>query len=271
MSDSGRSQKKKPEHNVLVKGAIEVNPPHSLISKHDAQRKEDISKRKDERREDTLWETKKHRLEKWTLVAIIVYATITAVQAYLTNRSLTDQRNALHVQQRPWIAVGTKTATIDDVPVEEGKQPIFYTYIENFGNTPAWNETTIDNIDLRCPNVDFLHDHFFDNPPDMPRWTGAKVSANTVMPHDSAPPRTGGVGIPAFTAQDIANLSTGRCVLFYYGRSTFCDIFNHAHWRHFCSQYLPGTKNSMRVCSEYNDGDEDHPELPLQSCSKQSR
>lgn len=265
MSDS-KSNKKKPEHTVLVHGSVQAYPPPEIAQKHDAERKEDTIRHDAERIEDTKWGRRKFILELGTFVAVVIYASLTAWQACLTNDSLKDQRNALHVQQRPWIAVGSKTATKDDVAVEEGRMPEFYTQIENVGNTPAWNETTIDNIDLRCRDEGFLNDHFLDNPPDMPRYNGAKVSVNTLMPHDPSA-QTGGVSIGRpFTAQDIHDLSTGRCILFYYGHTTFCDIFNHAHWRHFCSQYVPGTKNNLRICSAYNDGDEDHPELKTETC-----
>ncbi|SRR5579871_4325640 len=242
-------------HQVTVDGKIETNFPLNLVKKYDA------ASDKQER-----WDQKKFLAEIVTIGFLFIYTTVAAWQACLTNRSLADQRDALHVLQRPWIGVGSKTATQDDVAVEEGKEPFFFTDIENFGNTPAWNETTIDNLVLRCPPGGIAHDTFLNNPPDMARWNGAKVSVNILMPHDPSS-HTGGVSIGRpFTAQDMQNLVSGRCVLYYYGHTTFCDVFNQAHWRHFCSQYMPGTKNLMRICSQYNDGDEDYPDQPAEPC-----
>jgi hypothetical protein len=252
--NSKRSQKESNKRHVYIEPGAKIDFVEDLRKKYETAQTDD--------------NTHKTQQLLWTKIAaglLLVTAGITWWQGCLTRESITNNTAQFQVSQRPWIEVGGKAEPIGGASVATGEQPAIYTTIENVGNTPAWEERTKDTLDLHCFPAG-TKDNFLDNPADIGQLDPSKVSAAVIMPHGHH--QTGGVTIGrAFTEADMNRIRDGNCVLYYYGRTNFCDIWDHQHWRTFCDQYVPETKSGFRICSKYNDGDENHSEEP-KTCSR---
>jgi len=121
-----------------------------LIAKHDAERHEDNTKHDAERTEDGISESKKVTREWLMFAAIVIYAGLTAVQAYLTRniaKSSQDQVNIAQTANRPYIGLNTTyTNYFEDkggsiirsgVPFNDTTGMQFSPEIKNFGPIPG--------------------------------------------------------------------------------------------------------------------------------------
>jgi hypothetical protein len=69
-----------------------------------------------------------------------------------------------------------------------------------------------------------------------------------------------------FSKQEFEDLDSGKCAFYIFGSLGYCDIFKHAHWRHYCWGWVPHTPDQFAACPVYNDGDDDYPEQKPIEC-----
>jgi hypothetical protein len=66
---------------------------------------------------------------------------------------------------------------------------------------------------------------------------------------------------------DMIELNARSCTLYTYGTVTYCDIYRHFHWQHYCAKWVGHSQ--FNACFGYEDGDQDYPEKPLRRCPKE--
>jgi hypothetical protein len=128
----GREQyKRHVEGSIAVRGELEIDVKPSLVQAH-----------KTERREDAAHNKKVFIVSIVTLVFVIIYALLTAWQAYSAHRSLDAIKEQFQFDQRPYIAL--LDLGIVDVNGNPTKftigEPIFVNIpYKNVGKSPAFN------------------------------------------------------------------------------------------------------------------------------------
>jgi hypothetical protein len=193
-------------------------------------------------------------IEVLALAGLIFYCKETWRTNNLTSVSIENAKHALQIQYRPWVNA-QKVFPVTDVGV--GTVPISVE-IANAGNSPALHTVTY----LEASPLFCLGDaKFTDHPP----YAGRRVRPSTAM----LLPNTGGIVDP-YTVTIEQNiwgaLQRGDCILYAYGTVTYCDVFGHFHWQHFCANWIRTTPRQFNSCYNYGDGDQDYPDAPLRSC-----
>jgi hypothetical protein len=143
--DSGH--KGKPEHKVLVSGSIQTHPPPEMEKKHDAQRKEDDTAHKAERKEDAGFERKKMWLEGLTLAAVIVYAGIALWQGCLTRETITNGTQQFNMSNRPWVGIVGDIIVTKPIEFHSDKVDAEISYaVKNGGHLPAFGTVNMNHL-----------------------------------------------------------------------------------------------------------------------------
>jgi hypothetical protein len=99
----GGKQNPKREHDVHVRGTIHTNLSPDEEKRHNAERREDTTAHHTEREEDRARETHKVWLERFTLLAVVIYAGITYWQGTMTRESIDNNSKQFQIDQRPYV------------------------------------------------------------------------------------------------------------------------------------------------------------------------
>jgi len=169
---------------------------------------------------------------------------------------LKAQIEVMKSEQLPWVGVR------EIIPMADVKANVDFSVgaiVENSGKSPAINEETWIYASRVLCGIPF------------PANPIPKHPANTPVVHIMLMP--GGIhqsgAVKLHINQEIMeNLSSGRCGLYVFGETTYCDIWNHAHYRHFCWQWQPGTQREFYACATFNDGDQDDPTAAPKVCRR---
>jgi len=135
--NSGQQDKR--ERTFNIHGTIEAQPPQSLIDQHIAERKEDRRR-----------ESNKLLIEGLTLLAVVVYAGLTAWQVCLTRNLVIISQKTFNAANRPYIGVNTFTTQyawesddgnfhVTSTPTTKSDRMDFIAEIKNFGPVPGTN------------------------------------------------------------------------------------------------------------------------------------
>ena len=127
--------------------------------------------------------------------------------------------------------------------------------VQNTGHSPATHVISRATLTREICGID----HLPDNPPQA---TSVLVPI-LLLPGASQP---SGPASLHLTEADFQSLKSGACGLYHYGTVTYCDIFNHYHYRNFCGRWQIGTPNKFGICDRHNDGDEDYPQKEEEVC-----
>lgn len=86
------------------------------------------------------------------------------------------------------------------------------------------------------------------------------VKNGTVFPTETFPVRKYGPNpVTPLERKVIQTIINKEATLYFFGRITYRDIFNHPHWTHFCFAITSGDVNEAHPCAIYNDSDADTP------------
>jgi hypothetical protein len=201
----------------------------------------------------------------WTAIGTVALALFAVGSFILLWKQLNDTREALEVDQRPWVTIAPdwpKEKISQDViaekvvlyPNERIQVPI---KLENTGKTPALRVLYTVNIEI----VDRDKAPQLENPPNP--W---KVIGDTLFPNapqtDFAyrlnPKKPGERVFNDLTLPENQALDKGDSYLAVYGEISYWDGFGVEHWTHFCApvafSHTTQTFN-WRSCTQYNSAD----------------
>ena len=265
--------KGKPEHKVLVSGSIQAYPPPEVEKKHNAERQEDAAAHEAERQIDLGRESHKVWLERFTLLAVIIYAGITFWQGRLTRESIDNNASQFQIDQRPYIwttEVGPK------MTIEAGQRMWANMQIANFGKSPALKTKVAGKIFIG-PTASQDADNWFDAvgnrpltdptdngivvPPGIPTFYPqvADSTKDAAKTKDAAyVPNGGFAGVyftilsdNALTQPDVDYiLHTGGSAIFVM-RMEYADGFGKSYWTIVClSRFDNG---AIPHCARHNE------------------
>jgi hypothetical protein len=132
---SGKQHAKR-EHDVHVRGTILTDLSPNEEKRHNAERKEDKTAHETERKEDRGSEGHKIWLERFTLLAVVIYAGITFWQGCLTRESIDNNSKQFQFDQRPYLGV-LDYANRKEIVMETGKKMSVNFPLANYGKSPA--------------------------------------------------------------------------------------------------------------------------------------
>lgn len=174
----------------------------------------------------------------------LIAATNEMATSYTTNlevnrEAIRDSTEATRRDQRAWVG------TTGGFKPQEAKPNIKQGWgarITNTGRTPARNLTAQTNARILPAGEPFI--------PIYPK--NAIHQGNSIL--------YPGVNItltaPAveFSQRDFDCARDGTCIFYVFGKFTYNDVFNKAHWGTFCLK-LEDNLFYMNACNTYNDGD----------------
>ena len=196
-------------------------------------------------------------VEVLALFGLVAYTHEARRTNNLTQQSLANAKVALSIQERAWMGFGgVKPLHSPNAAgrfIYEGVTVNAHTELKNYGQTPARKVQNRGNMKIFC-------EKFSNDPPydESAIEIGIK-SSSTFMPGREDWTALAALDHP-LTKDDISNLESKRCWLYFFAKSEYCDIFNIRHYRHLCAQWAPGTPFAFADCATYNDGDEDRPD-----------
>jgi hypothetical protein len=147
--------------------------------------------------------------------------------------------------QRAWLGVSDDTYSIAETGPETSSAIVL-----NTGKSPA--------IDILCRITgttklkgDDLRDSDIIYPPGL-----LTLEQGTIFPNQHFPLNAGGPSMEV-GAQKIwfENVQSGAWIQYFFGELRYKDVFGNDHWTHFCTQFVPATKNGT-PCPIYNDTDD---------------
>lgn len=227
--DTGRDQyKRHVDGDITVRGQIETHFPPEYAHRHDAERKQDAA-----------IHNKSFWVGLFTLIAVTIYAGLTAWQGWLTRLAIKNTQENFIQENAPviWVAPQTPTFKVDDLL----RWDVHYT---NYGHLTALNVHT-------CLTAAY-------GPKGFKIWEEFKFPpANCDRPIRSSgvsPPNhtdfTTIVGDKPLTAPQVStiNVTDGGAVAF--GIITYDDIAGHSYETGFCSYRL--ISGALMHCEKYN-------------------
>jgi hypothetical protein len=182
------------------------------------------------------------------IIAVIWYAAITHLQWQ-------DLRHNFEADQRAWVGF---------IELEEPNEPAVGNFragisAENRGKTPAVHAKI--RIGISEPYCLAL----LPSDPFQLVHTMPKTVETSLLPNHPQKSGIVGISISADDFRDLRDLEKKPgCRLLVFASVDYCDVFGHAHFRHFCS-YWQRSGKEFDICESYNDGDEDYPNKPA-SC-----
>jgi hypothetical protein len=124
--------------------------------------------------------------------------------------------------------------------------------ISNVGTTPAIHiRTTTGQNAAVCP------DRF--DPDKVALPPEERESNGWLLPNS---PATTAPSTIFINQAALDKLASHECGFYICGRIIYCDIFSISQYRHFCWKWKVGTPREFDAFENYNDGDEDYPDLP---------
>ena len=139
----GGKQKPKREHDVHVRGTIYTNLSPDEEKRRSAERKQDATAHETERKIDLGRESHKVWLERFTLLAVIIYAGITCWQGCLTRESITNNTKQFQIDQRPYV---WDNNVRPGVSIEPNQKMWANIVMINFGKSPALKTRIVGKI-----------------------------------------------------------------------------------------------------------------------------
>lgn len=137
-NDASGKQKSKREHDVHVRGTIHTNLSPDEEQRHNAERKQDAATHEAERKVDMGRESHKVWLERFTLLAVVVYAGITFWQGCLVRKQgkiIAQQFEIARSQQRAFVEI-TDDA-FERLKLEDIQTLVFTIENQNVGKSTA--------------------------------------------------------------------------------------------------------------------------------------
>lgn len=146
-NNPGGKQNPKREHDVHVRGTILTDFAPGEEKRHAAERREDTAAHNAERAVDLGRESHKVWLERFTLLAVLIYAGITFWQGCLTQQITELAQRTFDASQRPYVGVASVTPAFNfppemqkhplPLPVGEANGMKVTVEIKNFGPVPG--------------------------------------------------------------------------------------------------------------------------------------
>lgn len=177
--------------------------------------------------------------------------------AYVTYRQWVDLGENFQIDQRAWVGF---------INLEEPMEPAVGNFtigvtVENRGKTPATHATIRSGIAAPyCAPV------LPTDPLTLLKSPVQTVETSLIPNH----PQKGGAMALLLSDEVFRELKNKKeCRLLVFASVDYCDVFGHAHFRHFCGYWHRSGKD-FDVCESYNDGDEDYGKAPVACQAKPS-
>jgi hypothetical protein len=201
-----------------------------------------------------------------TALSSAVLAVFAFASFLLLWKQLNDAREALGVDQRPWVTIvpawpeekmanGTMA---QKVIIDTGQRLEVPIKISNTGKTPALRISYTVSIEI----VEQDKSPLLENPINPP-WS---VIGGTLFPnapetnfvYRRKPSKSGEMIFNDLTATEKESISSGDSYLAVYGEISYWDGFGIPHWTRFCAPVVFAKKSGLynyRPCTEYNNVD----------------
>ncbi len=194
-------------------------------------------------------EFRRFRVESFTLLAVIAYATITLFQWCATRDVVrtAQEANAVserqaRISQRAWVLPG-KT---DFEQFEVGKIIKIQVESVNTGRTPAVNSTINGGAETFLTNQARPPSHSFDK---------REPLGKTMIRTEGHPRLT--VDSITLTESILNEILSGKRIIRVHGKSWYDDVFGHSHWITFCREYEAFSKGFVTCDVEGEQMDND--------------
>lgn len=204
--------------NFQVRGAVEVGRSPSLTEEHTAERKEDATEEK-----------KRYRVELFTLIIVLIYAGLTAWEAYLSWSSRNDAREHFTKDQSPYIWI-KPTLPI----VRSNEKFVWNIDLLNYGKSPALNVRSciLGEWGTSAPS------HINDLPPNLDGTECVTaISPSLVIPPGGDMFTSAGAGM-IFTQKQAEIINSMDYGLVLHGISDYSDSSGNIYESAFCLSRL---------------------------------
>jgi hypothetical protein len=233
---SGGKQKPKREHDVHVRGTMHTDLAPDQEKRHNAERKEDAATHEAERQTDLGRESHKVWLERFTLVAVVVYAGIAGWQGCISKDLLLTTIRQFQADQRPYVVEdGMTMLKFNDgtpSPPVIGQPLDVHIAFKNAGKTPALN--------LIIHRHMFFGDHLETLRPEPP---DTKVSGEILSQGDHN--FVNALSLKDTFANETADFSRDEIVnwdgtepIVVFGRATYNDSAGNRYCTPYAVRYL---------------------------------
>ena len=197
----------------------------------------------DEFQKDSLYWT------KFSAYSSLLFATLTLLVSVLTIWILKNQLHTMRVDQRPWMVVGS------NIPPPVENQPLLVRLnVANTGKTAAkrvqqtfivriLKTTELPIFDYNVPNVRAFAGVVASNQP-------SPINVPVLASVDDA----GNPNPRRMTKADVDDFTSGKSYIFVFGKIEYYDVYDVAHWLHFCFWSARGGAPT-KTCTDYNDTD----------------
>jgi hypothetical protein len=241
------SQKENTSRHVYIEPGAQIDFVKSLREKYDADQKENVAHNK----KQLFW-------TKVGAALILFYAGITLWQVVVTRSALKTSSQQFLLDQRPWLT--PKDSPIIGGSVDANSHIVVHLEVENTGKSPAIHSMSHLEISANiCPDA---------YPP--PGGVHLVNDPGPVVYKTIFPGRSQGGDILNYPLDErtMERLNSGACGFYVAGKITYCDLTGFAHYQNWCWKWEKGRPLVWDVCTTYNDGDQDHPEVPPQPCER---
>jgi hypothetical protein len=203
-----------------------------------------------ETREDT-----RLKIERWTLVVVIAYGLVTAIQAYIAHASLDLTRKQFTTSERPYVLIsGLKR--IGNRDLGNGLSKIQVNAIPvNYGKSPATHVIQTGLL-LYGVNAEQQEKEFFEGLKDKNLQEEGKGSVAVMPPY--IPSGSDSIGtVVTYTSDDnltaaqIGSLENTHMGIVVVLRFQYQDLAGNIYHTDYCGGFLIGGVEA--VCSKYNE------------------
>lgn len=229
--NSGQENERKIRGDIHVHGEVEANLPPDLVKQHKAERNEDAAQAQ-----------KNYIVQVVTLGVLILYASFTFWQGWLTRELITQTQRNFESDQAPVIWTSPQSPI-----VEVGEKLKWDVLYSNYGRSPAHNVKSCAWLAQGPVGLNALQ---ILPQPSARSCDNQSFRSIGMIPQGVPPSYVSALSPVPLTESDVATIKSVDGGAIIYGVISYDDSVGHSYESTFC-YYRLATKATMN-CEKYN-------------------